>query len=210
MVDIELVGQSFCLLAQKAIFWKNINALLISDVHLGKATHFRKNGIQAPADLGEIDLLVIHDLLFQTQASKLFIIGDLFHSDLNNEWYLFEEFILQHPNVEFILIRGNHDGLPAYLLKQAQIKVKIQHECNGILLNHFPLKSDMYYVICGHIHPGIVLKGKGKQSLRLPCFYIGEKLAILPAFGNFTGLANIEPQKNDKIFVIANGSVIAL
>ena len=117
---------------------------------------------------------------------------------------------MQHPNVEFILIRGNHDGLPAYLLKQAQIKVKIQHECNGILLNHFPLKSDMYYVICGHIHPGIVLKGKGKQSLRLPCFYIGEKLAILPAFGNFTGLANIEPQKNDKIFVIANGSVIAL
>ncbi|MBC7382334.1 MAG: ligase-associated DNA damage response endonuclease PdeM [Bacteroidia bacterium] len=210
MQTVSIHQQSFTLLPEKAIYWHETNALLVSDLHLGKATHFRKHGIQAPSNLGLKDLLVLHKLLEQTQASRLFIIGDLFHSELNHEWYLFEDFMKQHIGIAFILIRGNHDLLPAYLLKQANLKTYLQYEENGILLNHKPVQKQGVYVICGHIHPGVLLQGKAKQTLRLPCFYFGPQHAILPAFGNFTGLALLEPNAGDHVFVIADGRVIEL
>ncbi len=208
--NISIKNQTFNLLSKKAMYWVEHEALLLSDLHLGKATHFRKSGIQAPAGLGNKDLAVLRDLLVLTSAKNVFIIGDLFHSDLNSEWYLFEDFIKEHVHIKFILIRGNHDSLPAYLLKGANLKTLLQYKRDDILLHHKPIKRKDVYVISGHIHPGIVLRGKGRQSLRLPCFYFGCDYAILPAFGNFTGLATIEPMEGDQVFAIADDEVIEL
>ena len=30
---------------RKVVFWKETSSLILSDVHVGKITHFRKNGI---------------------------------------------------------------------------------------------------------------------------------------------------------------------
>ena len=49
MVEIvEIKNNKFHLLPEKAIWWKEKNTLLISDVHLGKISHFRKEGIAIP------------------------------------------------------------------------------------------------------------------------------------------------------------------
>lgn len=56
------------------------------------------------------------------------------------------------------------------------------------------------YTLSGHLHPGITLSGKGRQRLRLPCFWFGAQTGILPAFGAFTGLADIQPRQGDQIF----------
>ncbi|HNU41619.1 MAG TPA: phosphoesterase, partial [Cyclobacteriaceae bacterium] len=65
------------------------------------------------------------------------------------------------------------------------------------------------YNLSGHIHPAVRLKGTGRQSVMLPCFYFGKQQGILPAFGSFTGMARIVPKKEDRIFVIAENKVIA-
>jgi uncharacterized protein len=44
--------------------------------------------------------------------------------------------------------------------------------------------------------------------MTLPCFYFGQRQALLPAFGVFTGLAKIRPLKNDKVFVIVEGKIM--
>ena len=54
---------------------------------------------------------------------------------------------------------------------------------------HVPVSPPTGYALCGHIHPGVRLSGSGGQSERLPCFVLGRRRAILPAFGGFTGLA---------------------
>ena len=59
------------------------------------------------------------------------------------------------------------------------------------------------YALCGHIHPGVRLYGTGEQSARLPCFVLGARRAILPAFGRFTGLADIAPSPGDRVVAIA-------
>ena len=50
------------------------------------------------------------------------------------------------------------------------------------------VSNDEQFCISGHIHPGVVLKGKGKQRITLPCYKINERRLILPAFSLFTGL----------------------
>ena len=79
----------------------------------------------------------------------------------------------------------------------------------NILLTHEPMEEipTGTYNLAGHLHPGIRLVGKAKQSITLPCFYFGQQQGILPAFGSFTGLARIHPKKEDRIFVIVENKV---
>ena len=64
------------------------------------------------------------------------------------------------------------------------------------------------YNLAGHIHPCVRLRGAGRQRLRLPCFYFGDRQGILPAFGTFTGLGDVEVQNGDRVFVIADDRVV--
>jgi metallophosphoesterase superfamily enzyme len=70
--------------------------------------------------------------------------------------------------------------------------------------------TEKNYYFSGHIHPGIFLKGWGKQSLRLPCFYFNKKYAVLPAFGKFTGTFTLEVQKEDAVFALTENSIIQI
>ena len=58
------------------------------------------------------------------------------------------------------------------------------------------------YFFSGHLHPGIRIRGMGKQSLQFPCFYFGGQYAILPAFGRFTGTVSIDPLPESNVFAI--------
>ena len=44
----------------------------------------------------------------------------------------------------------------------------------------------------------------------LPCFVLGHRRAILPAFGGFTGLALVAPARGDRIVAIAGSRLFAL
>jgi uncharacterized protein len=58
------------------------------------------------------------------------------------------------------------------------------------------------YAFSGHIHPGIRIRGMGKQSLQLPCFYFGAGYAVLPAFSLFTGTVAVDPSPVSTVFAI--------
>jgi uncharacterized protein len=207
---IILNGNEFILIPQKAMFWCEESALLLSDVHLGKATHFRKNGIPFPAEAGRFDITQLATLIELYQPKKVFIVGDLFHSHLNTEWEWFKDFIHQYLTISFILLRGNHDILPAFQLKMPNLVAQHKYVNHGICLIHEPRGDEAEYVISGHIHPGFTLRGKAKQTLRLPCFVVGSNRTILPAFGGLTGLAKFEKLTKDRIWVIADYQLIEI
>lgn len=207
---IMLNGNEFLLIPQKAMFWQQEKALILSDIHLGKASHFRKNGIAMPSMAGKADLDQLAFLLDEYSPLKVFIVGDLFHSHFNLEWNWFKDFIAVYPQINFVLLRGNHDILPAFHLKLPNLTVAHKFVNNNICLIHEPLGNEHEYVICGHIHPGFTLKGKARQQLRLPCFVVGSNRTIIPAFGNLTGLANFEKLADDQIWVIADEDIIPI
>jgi len=46
------------------------------------------------------------------------------------------------------------------------------------------------------------------DHLRLPCFWFGDAVGVLPAFGAFTGSAEVRPKRGDQVFVIAEEEVL--
>ena len=65
------------------------------------------------------------------------------------------------------------------------------------------------YVLAGHWHPCIRV-GRGFDRLRLPCFWFGAQVGVLPAFGSFTGMHPIAHQPGDQVFAIAGDAVRAV
>lgn len=206
-------GQTFWISAQRALFWEEKKSLILSDLHLGKTGHFRKAGIAVPQNVYKEDLQRLINLLHYFKPKKMIIVGDFFHSSANLELDLFERWRADFSHVAIDLVKGNHDILKETWYQQAGIQLinndlvidgfKFTHEnCNTT--------NPGEYIFCGHIHPGVVIKGLGRQALRFPCFYFNHYYCILPAFGKFTGLANIEPKTNDNVYAIVEDSLIKM
>ena len=187
-------------------------------MHFGKSGHFRKSGIGIPQNIYKEDL---HRLFSQIQffkASKLIIAGDMFHSHANKEIDFFLKWRLDLPNLEIILIKGNHDILAKKWYEKAHIQLVEQK----MRIRNFCFTHDMadecemeeedeeLFTFSGHIHPGVKIRGAGRQSLTLPCFYFGKEFAVLPAFSVFTGLAKINPKKGDHVFALIENTVVKL
>ena len=214
-VTYKLLNQDLFLLPQKAIFWQQERALIAADVHLGKVGHFRKSGIAVPLNMEQSELGTLSDLIFQYKPQKLILLGDFFHSDMNSDWDWFVLWRSQFPKLEITLVKGNHDIIDFENYRQQDILIVDELRTGPFLMLHHPLTGiDLAeataYVLCGHIHPGISLSGRARQHLTLPCFAFGDKQAILPSFGTFTGRIAIRSAKTDRIFAIAKDKVVAI
>lgn len=204
-------SERFKLLPEKAMFWENEEALVLADLHLGKVTHFRKNGIAVPSNVEMENYERLSTLILQYNPKSVLILGDLFHSEHNSQWSAFTKFLTHFSEIQFHLIMGNHDILNYENYDLTNLKLHQESlEWKSIRMTHHPEKTEGYYNLCGHIHPGIKLGGKGKQTLRLPCFYFNDYQGILPAFGAFTGLYIIDITSNDVVYGIVEDSVIEL
>jgi DNA ligase-associated metallophosphoesterase len=209
-MEVEIFDEQVMLFPQKALYWKKQNILLLADLHLGKINHFRKSGIAVPSKANDHNLEILMDVIALTNPQRIICLGDLFHSHYNPEWEVFGELVKHYAHISFELVLGNHDIMSEQQYLRKGIKVHDTLMIGSFLLTHHPMEEvpQDVYNISGHLHPGVHMKGRGKQSIMLPCFYFGVQQAILPAFGLFTGLARIAPKKNDKVFVVADNSVM--
>jgi DNA ligase-associated metallophosphoesterase len=210
-MELQLGKKTYVLLNEKALFRASDATLIIADLHLGKAQHFRKNGIYLPQKSAEKDYERLKQLITSLKPQRIILLGDLFHSTYNHEWELFCEFVNSFKKIEFVLILGNHDILDEKYYKGICSKiVQKEMEEEDVIFSHHPLKKipKDKINIAGHIHPGVVLHGKGKQHVKLSCFYWCADQLILPAFGSLTGLQLIVPEKEARVYVVTTNSVM--
>jgi DNA ligase-associated metallophosphoesterase len=208
-IEITIAQERLCLNADGSLFWPDQKALFIADFHLGKANHFRKAGIAIPLKVQAHNLARLEKCIKERAPQDIYFLGDLFHSELNATWELFIALLEHHPQIRFHLILGNHDILPQSIYKNSQLNI---HQEGLILdpfiLNHHPIEdADVLFSFCGHIHPAVRLKGKGRQSVKLNCFWKTGHQLILPAFGGFTGTVTIKPKEKDEVYIIINNSI---
>ena len=207
MKEIVIFNNHFYLHKTGAIFWKEKNTLLLADIHLGKVGHFRKSGIPVPRKVEGVFYDKISKLKNSLNFSQIIFLGDLFHSSLNNEWFLFENWVKKSV-LKIILIKGNHDIIPKLKFQQVGIKTYNDLKIEKFLFTHHPKKINDHFVFSGHIHPGVRLAGKGKQIMKFPCFIYNKDQIILPSFGGFTGMYLPKIKNDDQVFVITNKEVI--
>ncbi|MDR8392113.1 ligase-associated DNA damage response endonuclease PdeM [Aliifodinibius sp. S!AR15-10] len=212
---LHLKKQRLWLLPQKALFWEKKKILMIADPHLGKAEHFRRNGIPVPGSVNTTNLELLDRLLKAVEVEHLITLGDLFHSRHNREWDHFFEWRAKHRALEVTLVIGNHDILERDTYHSSRINLFHKLRIGPFLLVHDLSKVQFDpqkpgYLLSGHVHPAIQLRGKGRQSMKLPCFYFGNNQGILPAFGEFTGTHVIKPKPEDKVFAVVDGHLIPI
>ncbi len=196
--------------SSKAIYWKNAGSLLLSDIHLGKAGHFRKAGIPVPSRIHHGDLHRMDALIARYTPQQLLLLGDLFHSDKNNEWDDFRQWRKSYPALKISLVLGNHDVLARQHYLELDLEVTEKLTMEPFTFTHHPEASLYSYNLAGHIHPGVHLSGRSRQSIKLPCFYFGKTNGLLPAFGNFTGHVAIPTFQEDKIFAITPKAIMTI
>ncbi len=211
-VMIDVRGEQLTLLPERAVFWHGSSTLLIADPHWGKAATFRSSGIPVPSGTTRQAVHRIDSSVRRMAPRRIVFLGDLLHAREGRSNDLFAaltKWRASNSAIEVVLVRGNHDRRagdpPADLAIDC---VNAPYAAPPFIFAHHPAADATGYVIAGHVHPGIRLYGSGGQRERLPCFFIGKEHAILPAFGDFTGLADIEPKEGDSVYAVANDRVI--
>jgi uncharacterized protein len=212
VLPITLQNELFHLLPERALFQPRTRTLFIADLHLGKAETFRAHTIPLPTGATQADLMRLSQALTRTKAKRLVVLGDMLHAVHGRERQLFQEFQNWrelHQSLEIILVRGNHDkgaGDPPDQWKIHCIDAPFSE--TPFVWSHEPVESERGYVLAGHLHPAVQMTGKGKQRLKLPCFWFRENVGVLPAFTSLSASAVIIPASDDRIYVIAGSAVL--
>lgn len=217
MIDLQqahsfsILNEELLLLPQKALYWERSRMLVISDLHAGKSGHFRKHGIAVPKTVNHKNTDLLDQLISGLDVEIILFLGDLFHSDSNNEVAEFKTWRKQYSGIEMFLTVGNHDILhdSDYGELNLHITESLKAEPFIFLHDYNDLnKGSDLYPVSGHIHPSVKLRGKGRQKAFVPCFYFGKDHGLMPAFGNFTGSYRIRPAQGDHVFAIVADEIL--
>jgi DNA ligase-associated metallophosphoesterase len=219
-------GETLELRPERALFLPRHGTLLVADTHLGKARAFRQQGVPVPEGTTRDTLERLDTLVQATAAEHVVFLGDLLHSRHVQGSAALAQFAAwraAHAALGLTLVRGNHDaraGDPPATLGIAVVTEPFS--LGGLALCHHPdpdhrsrggfdLRADPPSAggarVAGHVHPCFGLHGR-TDSLRLPCFHFGERVAVLPAFGAFTGMHAVRREPGDQVWVIADDAVI--
>lgn len=213
-LSIEVRGERLDLLPERALYLPRTGTLLVADPHFGKAASFRAMGVPVPAGTTGETLARLDAVVSNCRPARLVFLGDFLHARAGRNARTLDEvrrWRTRRAGIEMLLVRGNHDRSAGDPPPELEIRCVDEPTflppfalCHG----HSP-RSDGY-VLAGHLHPAIVLRGATGERLRLPCFLVGDRAAVLPAFGAFTGAATVAPAADQRVFVVAEDAVVEI
>ncbi len=214
----HIIGNdTFWLSPERCLFWEKENTLIVSDLHLGKSGHFRKAGIAVPQSIYKADLQRLMAQLYLFKVDRLIITGDFTHSTVNKELDLFLKWRKDFSLLHIDLVKGNHDILADSWYDDADIKVSSWKMISEpFIFVHDKAEKKLTeeekkrYQFTGHLHPGISIKGRGKQALTFPCFYFANNYCVLPAFSRFTGTFKVNPEKDETVYAITGDELLKI
>ena len=211
-MEMTVAGETLHLLPDKAAFWPARQTLLIADPHFGKAATFRLSGLFVPRGTTQAALRRIDTIIETTRPTRIVFLGDFLHARRGRSEQVLSEIAIWRAarrDLEVLLVRGNHDrGAGDPPVEVSITPVNPPHLEGPFAFAHHPAAVSGAYVLAGHLHPCLSLRGHGRQHEQLPCFWFGRDVGVLPAFGEFTGCSRVQPRNGDRLFVIGEGEVV--
>ena len=209
------MGERLWLLPGRAVWWPAAAVLFVADLHFGKAATFRRAGQPVPQGTTVDNLTRLTALLSDTEARHLVFLGDLLHSRSGRGealWQAIGAWRVGHTGVRMTLVRGNHDlhaGDPPDALGVDLVDEPWAPVPGSSLMGcHHPQHVAGALVLAGHLHPTVRVRGRGRDTLRLPCFVQSPGQLLLPAFGAFTGTAPTRWPADAECFAVTLEQVV--
>lgn len=184
--SFEFGGQIFELAGDAALYWPEQCTLLVSDLHLEKASAFAAGGQMLPPYDSLSTLHEVAALVAQYRPERVVSLGDNFHDDAGEMRLAADAADLLKQLVgltDWIWITGNHDrNLEARWGGRSVAEIML----SGIWLRHEAERGEQSPEISGHFHPKFRQNLRGRMVARR-CFVKGPRKLIMPAFGALTG-----------------------
>lgn len=211
-VTVEVSGEPVVLRGDRALFWPRHRWLIVADVHLGKVQSLRRDGVALPDAIVDADLARLARAVRESDAARVVVLGDLVHDAHGLTPALVARVARWRETVPvpIALVPGNHDRrvecIPAswdiatWGAVVVEPPFRFSHEAPG---------TDGAFAWQGHVHPAVNLRGP-RDRLRLPCFVVGARGGILPAFSALTGGDASPRAPGERLYVVVDGHVAAL
>ena len=210
-LEVEVAGERLWLLACGGLWWKSADVLVVSDLHLEKASSFAARGQMLPPYDTGATLARIEALVGALRPTTVISLGDSFHdrdarprmahSDVARVRALTEA-------VDWVWIEGNHDPEPP-----RDLGGRMAHDLRlgGLVFRHHPVAGAAPGEIAGHLHPCARVVGRGGRSVRARCFATNGERLVMPAYGALTGGLNVLDRAFDSVFgdSVFGGRVLA-
>ena len=210
-LPIDLAGTACLLDGRRALYWHAAQTLVLADVHLGKGEAFRRQGVAIPSGHTQADCDAIEALLDDYRPQRLVVCGDLFHDRIRGDegWLAaLQALCHRHRQLAFDVVLGNHDRKSA-ALPDLGMHWHAELVLPPFVFHHEPQSDPRGYVLAGHLHPVVRLRGMG-DALRLPVFWQRAEQAVLPAFGSFTGGMAVEAAAGERLYALSESSITPL
>lgn len=195
-------------LGQRAAYWIERRWLVIADVHFGKAATFRARGVPVPHGTTDDNLRRIDALIDRLDPEAVIVLGDFFHAreaQSPGTLQALQAWRERRAGIDVVLVEGNHDRSAGALPASLRIEcVAEPWQIGSFAFCHQPRFIDGSSVLAGHLHPAVRLSGRADDGVRLPCYWLRRGLAVLPAFGDFTGGARIDREDGDRVIALAD------
>ncbi len=202
------------LLPERAAFAPAAKTLFVADLHLGKAATFRALGAPAPTGVSEETLRRLAELIDATKPEHMVVLGDFTHARAAMTPGLFDSLCAwraRWSSLAFTIVLGNHDrGAERAYSECGFSSARAPALLAGIECRHHPIEgahSTGPLVLAGHLHPVVRLNGPGRDSLRAPCFVVGKRQIVLPAFGEFVGGSLVTPCDDERVLIATTRGV---
>ena len=210
-LPIVYANHTVWLLPEHALWWPQGRVLFIADLHLGKAATYRALGQPVPSGTTLENLRRVSQLTAQYQPAQLVFLGDFLHAIQARTASVLEQLQAwrkSHADLTCMLVRGNHDSRAGDPPAELNINVVDEPYLLGpFAACHYPQLHASHAVLAGHLHPAVQLQGLGRDRLRLPCFVVGDRSAVLPAFGEFTGGYTVTAQPGVQLYAAGGQAV---
>ena len=170
-----------------ALHWPAGNTLVVSDLHLEKASSYAAQGHLLPPYDTSATLRGLETLVARHRPARVVSLGDSFHDPAAAERLdgaAAERIRALTRDRDWVWICGNHDPAPP---EDWGGRVAAELALGPLVFRHEALAAGPCAgEVSGHYHPKASVRVRGRR-LTARCFVTDGRRLILPAFGAFTG-----------------------
>lgn len=199
-LDLVVAGARLRPLTCGALWWEDVGVLVVSDLHLEKASSYAARGQMLPPYDTRATLARVERQVAALSPRMVISLGDSFHDRRARPRMAADDVATVRrltAACDWAWVEGNHDPAPPDDLGG---RSTFELAIGPLVFRHIPTEGAADGEVAGHLHPCARVVGRSGRSVRTRCFATDGQRLIMPAYGALTGGLNVLDRAFGRVF----------